>query len=172
MVVRRVLAETTVGADERVALTGEQIPPVIVGPMRRTAETRPEPGRGLESDQFRNAVVVLLRQCVTQMVADAFSGRDSEACGERKTGVGRRRVITEGLQGERDGDQTKGSFLPAHPVRAAVGRIASHPILERRPEEFDVTVVAVAQPGTDEGVGPGEAGELPDALDIVGGGIP
>jgi len=80
-------------------------------------------------------------------------------------------MIPESLQRERDGDQAKRRLLTAHPIRPAVRRITRHPVLQRGPEKLDVTVGAVAQPGADEGVGPGEAGELPDALDVVGPGI-
>ena len=167
MVVRRVLAEAAIRADEFSALLGERRQARMV-PGRRAGETRPERGGGLESDRLREAVVVLLRKRVVQVGGDASAGRVGQTSGERQTRVSRRRVVTEGLEGERHGDQAEGGFLSAHPVGPTVRRVARHPILERRPEELHVTVVTVAQPGADEGVGPGEAGELPDALDVIG----
>ncbi len=116
-------------------------------------------------------MIVLLRKRVLQMEFDAPAGGVGETGGERQTRVGRRGVVTEGLDGEGDGDQAEGALLTAHPVRTTVRRITRHPILERRPEELDVAFIAIAQPSANEGVGPGEAGELPDALDIIGAGI-
>lgn len=80
-------------------------------------------------------------------------------------------MVAEGLQRERDGDEAEGGFLAAHPVRSAVGRIARHPVLEGRPEEFGVAIGAVAKPGPDEDIGPGETGKLPDAFDVIRAGV-
>ena len=171
MVVRRMLAEAAVRADEFGALFGEQVPPEIIGPMREAAEARPESGRGLESDQLRDAVIVLLSQGVTQMVSDAVSGRVGEPCCEGQAGVRRRRMIAEGLQGERDGDQAEGRLLSAHPVRAAVRWITPHPVLERGPKEFDVAIFAIPKPGAHQSIGPREAREFPDAFDVISPGI-
>ena len=96
---------------------------------------------------------------------------DGEAGGEGQPFIRRGRVIPESLDGERDGDQAEGGFLAAHPVGSAVRRITRHPVLERGPEEFDVTIIAVAQPGADEREGEAEAGKFPDALDVIGPGV-
>ena len=116
-------------------------------------------------------MVVLLRERVIEMEADATTGGVGQPGGQPQAFVGRRRMIAEGLDGEGDGDDPKGGFLSAHPVRTAVRRIARHPVLERRPEQLDVAIGAVAQPGADEDMGPGEAGKLPDALDVIAAGV-
>ena len=113
-------------------------------------------------------MVVLLRKRVIQVEADAPTRGVGQAGRQRQTRISRRRVVTEGLNGEGDGDQAKGGFLPAHPIRAAVRRVTRHPVLKRRPEKFDMAFVPIAQPSADQSVGPGKAGELPDALDVIG----
>ena len=166
MVIGGVLAETAVGCDELSALRDESGPAFLI-PVSRTAEDRPERTDRLEADRFRDAVVVLLRQGVVEMKGDAPAGGIGEAGGEGQPFIRRGRVIPESLDGERDGDQAEGGFLAAHPVGSAVRRITRHPVLERGPEEFDVTIIAVAQPGADEREGEAEAGKFPDALDVI-----
>ena len=170
MVIRGVLAEAAVGTDELGALFGEFAHAALI-PTSSAADARPEGADGLQADRFRDAVVVLLRKGVIEVGADPTSGEVCQAGRERQPRVGRCRVIAESLDGVSDGDQAEGGFLAAHPVRAAVGRIARHPILERRPEELDVPIGTVAEPGADERIGPGETGKLPDSLDVIGAGI-
>ena len=170
MVVRRVLAEAAIGTDQFRALLREGRHAIAV-PKRGAGKSGPERGGGLQADGLRDAVVVLLRERVIQMEGDTSAGGVGETGRKRQPRVGRRRVIAKGLEGERDRDQPNGGFLAAHPIRAAVRRVARHPILERRPEELDVAFVAVPKPGTDERIGPRETGEFPDALDVIGTGI-
>ena len=105
---------------------------------------------------------------VVEMEGDAPTRGLGEAGGEGQPFIRRGRVIPESLDGERDGDQAEGGFLAAHPVGSAVRRITRHPVLERGPEEFDMPIIAVAQPSSDEREGEAEAGKFPDALDVIG----
>jgi len=167
MIVGGVLAETAVRTDEFGALLGELRHSLPIG-TEQAGAISPEDRSGLQADRFGDAMVVLLGKRVSEMETDAARGGVGQAGDQRQAFVGRGRVVPEGLHRERDRDQTEGGFLAAHPVGSAVRRIARHPVLERGPEELDVAIVAVAQPGADEREGEAEAGKFPDALDVIG----
>ena len=116
MIIRRMLTEAAVRADEGVNLLPQRTPPMTT-PIGRARQSRPEYAGSHQSDGFGDTVVVLLRKRVMEVAFDTQSGYLGNLRGEDEARVGRGRMMTKGLEAEREGNQPERSFLPAHPLR-------------------------------------------------------
>src|SRR5271168_5369692 len=59
-------------------------------------------------------------------------------------------------------------LLPAHPIRAAVGRVLLHPILHQPPERHSIFSVSIGHIRSREHISHRESRRLPNELDVAG----